>query len=93
MRAVWNETEIASSDETVIVEGNHYFPSSSVDKSYLRESDKRSHCPWKGDASYYNIVVGDMTNDNAAWYYADPKPKAAEISGRVAFWRGVEVLE
>lgn len=93
MRAIWNDTEIASSEDTVVVEGNHYFPLSSVNQSCLRESDKRSHCPWKGEASYYDIVVSDMTNENAAWYYSDPKPKAAEISGRVAFWRGVEVSE
>lgn len=93
MRAVWNGTEIAISDDTVIVEGNHYFPLSSVSKSYLRKSDKRSHCPWKGDANYYDVVVGNQTNESAAWYYADPKPKAAEITGRIAFWRGVQVLE
>ncbi len=93
MRAVWNDTEIASSDDTVIVEGNHYFPVSSVDSSFLRESDEHSNCPWKGKASYYDIVVGDEVNEGAAWYYSDPKPAAAEISGRVAFWRGIEVSE
>ena len=93
MRAVWNDTEIASSDDTVIVEGNHYFPLSSVNSSYLRESDKHSNCLWKGKASYYDIVVGDEVNEGAAWYYSDPKPAAAEISGRVAFWRGIEVSE
>jgi uncharacterized protein (DUF427 family) len=93
MRAVWNDTEIASSDDTVIVEGNHYFPLSSINSSYLRESDKHSNCPWKGKASYYDILVGDEVNEGAAWYYSDPKPAAAEISGRVAFWRGIEVSE
>jgi len=93
MKAVWNNTEIAKSDDTVVVEGNHYFPLTSVDKDYLRESDTRSNCPWKGQASYYNIVVGEEVNTDAAWYYPDPKPAAAEISGRVAFWRGIEVSE
>jgi len=93
MKAVWNDTEIASSDDTVIVEGNHYFPVSSINSSYLRESDKHTSCPWKGMASYYDIVVGDEVNEGAAWYYADPKPAAAEISGRVAFWRGIKVTE
>ena len=93
MRAVWNDTEIANSDDTVIVEGNHYFPLSSVNSSYLRESDKRSNCPWKGMARYYDIVVGDETNERAAWYYSNPKPAAAEITGLVAFWQGVEVSE
>lgn len=91
MRAVWNDTEIASSDDTVIVEGNHYFPLSSVNGSYLRESDKHSNCPWKGKASYYDVVVGEEANEGAAWYYSDPKPAAAELSGRVAFWRGIQV--
>ena len=93
MKAIWNETEIASSDDTVIVEGNHYFPLSGANCDYLRESDTRSVCPWKGQASYYDIVVGDEVNKDAAWYYPDPKPAAAEISGRVAFWRGVELSE
>jgi uncharacterized protein (DUF427 family) len=93
MKAVWNDTEIASSDDTVIVEGNHYFPLSSVNNNYLRESDKHSNCPWKGKASYYDIAVGGEVNEGAAWYYRDPTPAAAEISGRVAFWREIEVSE
>jgi uncharacterized protein (DUF427 family) len=93
MKAVWNDTEIASSDDTVIVEGNHYFPLSSVNSRHLRESNRHSDCPWKGTASYYDVVVGDEVNEGAAWYYSDPKPEAAEISGRVAFWRGIVVSE
>jgi uncharacterized protein (DUF427 family) len=93
MKAVWNSTEIANSDDTVIVEGNHYFPLASVNSDYLRKSDRHSKCPWKGEASYYDIVVGDEVNEGAAWYYSDPKPAAAEISGRVAFWRGIVILE
>jgi uncharacterized protein (DUF427 family) len=93
MKAVWNSTEIANSDDTVIVEGNHYFPLASVNSDYLRKSDGHSNCPWKGQASYYDIVVGDEVNEGAAWYYSDPKPAAAKISGRVAFWRGIAVSE
>ena len=93
MKAIWNDTEIASSDDTVVVEGNHYFPLSSVNRDYLRDSDTRTDCPWKGEASYYDIAVGDEVNADAAWYYSDPKPAAAEISGRVAFGREVEVSE
>jgi uncharacterized protein (DUF427 family) len=90
-RAIWNGTVLAESDDTVVVEGNHYFPPGSVKQEVLRPSDQRSHCPWKGDASYYDVVVGDETNAGAAWYYPEPKEAAAEIRDRVAFWRGVQV--
>ncbi len=93
MKAVWKDTEIANSDDTVVVEGNHYFLLASVNKDHLRESETRTNCPWKGQASYYDVVVGDEVNTDAAWHYADPKPAAAEISGRVAFWRGIAVSE
>ena len=93
MKAVWKGSEIANSDDTVVVEENHYFPLASVNKDYLRESDTRTHCPWKGQASYFDIVVGDEVNSDATWYYADPKTAAAEISERVAFWRGIAVTE
>lgn len=91
IRATWNGTTIAESDDTVIVEGNHYFPLEAVGPQNLRPSDKHTTCPWKGIASYYDVVVGDEVNSGAAWYYPDPKPEAKEILGRVAFWRGVEV--
>ena len=93
MKAMWNGTEIANSDDTVVVEGNHYFPLNSVGADYLRDSDTQSNCPWKGTASYYDVVVGDDVNKDAAWYYPNPKPAAAEIEGRVAFWKGVTVSE
>jgi uncharacterized protein (DUF427 family) len=89
--AVWNGTVIAESDATVIVEGNHYFPLDSVHKDLLRPSATSSHCPWKGNASYYSIEAGGATNKDAAWYYAEPLPAAAQIKGRVAFWKGVKV--
>jgi len=91
MRAVWNGEVIADSDETVVVEGNHYFPMASVKRDLLRSSDKHTTCPWKGEASYYTIEVEGETNVDGAWYYPEPKDAAAEIRGHVAFWRGVRV--
>lgn len=91
MKAIWNGAVIAESDDTVVVEGNHYFPEAAVDKKYLQPSDTHTFCPWKGEASYYTVVVDGETNKDAAWYYLEPKPAAAEIDGRVAFWRGVKV--
>jgi uncharacterized protein (DUF427 family) len=91
MKAIWNNEVIANSDETVVVEGNHYFPPDSVRKEYLQPSSTHTTCPWKGLASYYNLVVNGETNKDAAWYYPDPKDAAAEITDRIAFWRGVKV--
>ena len=91
MKAIWNNAVIADSDDTVVVEGNHYFPPQSVNPVYLQPSNTRTHCPWKGDASYHNVVVKGETNKDAAWYYPDPKEAAAEIKDRIAFWRGVKV--
>ena len=93
MKAIWNGVTIAESDETVVVEGNHYFPRSSVRSEYLRESATHSTCHWKGEASYYDLVVGDAINRDAAWYYPLPKDAAKQIAGRVAFWKGVQVVE
>ena len=93
MRAVWNGATIAQSDDTVVVEGNHYFPADSVDADHLKPSTTTTGCPWKGTAHYYTIVVGDDENRDAAWYYPEPKSAAAEIKGRIAFWRGVDVLD
>jgi uncharacterized protein (DUF427 family) len=91
MKATWNGTVLAESDETVVVESNHYFPISSITEDYFQPSDTTSHCPWKGDASYYSIVVDGKENKDAAWFYPTPKDGAKEIEGRVAFWRDVEV--
>jgi len=93
MKAVWNNQLIAQSDETIVVEGNHYFPAESIDASFFKTSTHSSYCFWKGTASYYNIVVGDQLNENAAWYYPTPKSKAEKIKGYVAFWKGVVVSE
>jgi len=92
MKAIWKGTIIAESDDTVVVEGNHYFPGHSVNAELLSKSDTHTRCPWKGEASYYNITVNGETNEDAAWYYPDPKEAAKQIKGRIAFWHGVEIV-
>ena len=91
MKAAWNGTILAESDNTVVVEGNHYFPADSIKREYFRESDTHTICPWKGEASYYNISVNGEVNKDAAWYYPKPKEAAANIKDRVAFWKGVSI--
>jgi len=91
MKATWNGAVLAESNETVVVEGNHYFPPEAMDKQYFKASDTHTICPWKGEASYYNVVVNGETNKDAAWYYPETKPEANNIKGYVAFWRGVKV--
>ena len=93
MRAIWNGRVIADSDRTVVVEGNHYFPVESVDPAVLRPSTTTTVCPWKGTASYYTLEVDGEQNPDAAWFYPTPKPAAEQITGRVAFWRGVTVTD
>jgi uncharacterized protein (DUF427 family) len=91
IRATWNGAVLAESDDTVVVEGNHYFPLEAVDSHYLRESATHTRCPWKGTASYYTVAVDGKENRDAAWYYPEPSPAARQVTGRVAFWRGVTV--
>ena len=93
VKAIWKEKLIAESDDVEVVEGNYYFPPDSVKREYLKNSDTHSTCPWKGFASYYDIVVDGDVNKDAAWYYEDPKPKASKIKNYVAFWNGVEIKE
>ena len=93
VRAIWNETLIAQSDETVVVEGNHYFPPHSVNSEHLRESSTTTFCGWKGTAHYYDVVVDGQTNPGAAWHYPQPMEAAKHIQDRIAFWKGVEVKE
>jgi len=93
MKAIWNDTVVADSDKTVVVEGNHYFPPETINRDYLQQSSTHTTCPWKGEASYYNVVVNGQVNKDAAWYYPEPKDAAAEIKNHVAFWRGVKVEE
>lgn len=91
MKAIWNNEVIAESDDTVIIENNHYFPLDSVTKKFLVSSNTHTTCPWKGTASYYTLEVNGQQNKDAAWYYADPKPAANTIKNRIAFWKGVQV--
>lgn len=91
MQAIWKDTVLAQSDDTVVIEGNHYFPADALRREHFRPTEHQSVCPWKGTASYYDVIVGDDVNANAAWYYPTPKEAASETKDRVAFWRGVEV--
>lgn len=93
MKAIWNGVVLAQSDQTVVVEGNHYFPLSSVSQEFMMPSETHTLCPWKGTASYYSVQAGGKTNPDAAWYYPEPKTGAEQVAGRVAFWKGVEVIE
>jgi uncharacterized protein (DUF427 family) len=91
VKATWNGALIAQSDDTVVVEGNHYFPESAIKREYFEPSGTHTVCPWKGTASYYSLKVDGAANADAAWYYPEPKPAASQIKGRVAFWKGVKV--
>ncbi|MBP9748583.1 DUF427 domain-containing protein [Patescibacteria group bacterium] len=93
MKATWNHVILAESNKTIVVEGNHYFPTESVKKEYFLSSPTHSTCPWKGEASYYHVIVNGERNPDAAWYYPEPKDAAKEIRNYVAFWKGVEVAE
>jgi uncharacterized protein (DUF427 family) len=93
VEAVWNDQVIAHSDRTIVLEGNHYFPREDVDTSVLERTRKTSECPWKGTAHYYTIEIDGARNEDAAWYYPTPKPEAAAIRDRIAFWNGVEVIQ
>lgn len=91
MKAIWQDTVLAESDDTVVVEGNHYFPEDSINRAYFQDSSNHTTCPWKGEASYYDVVVDGNVNSGAAWYYPEPKQAAENIKGHVAFWKGVKV--
>jgi uncharacterized protein (DUF427 family) len=91
MKATWRGKTLAESENTIVVEGNHYFPADSIKQEYFQQSDRHTICPWKGEASYYDVVVDGETNAGAAWYYPQPKEAASQIAGHVAFWKGVEV--
>ena len=92
MKAIWKDTVIAESDDTVLVEGNHYFPASSLNQALVMFSNHKTSCAWKGQASYYSLNVNGEVNPDAVWYYPDPKPEAEQVRGRVAFWKGVKVV-
>jgi uncharacterized protein (DUF427 family) len=91
MKATWNGAVIAESDDTVVVEGNHYFPADSLKREYVLDSNHRSTCPWKGEARYYSLLVDGDLNPDAAWYYPNPRDGAEMVKDRVAFWKGVKV--
>ena len=93
MKAIWNGVTIAESKDTVVLEGNHYFPPDSVNPQVLSFSNHRTHCAWKGEARYHSLLVNGELNPDAAWTYPDPTPAAAEIKGRIAFWKGVQVVD
>jgi uncharacterized protein (DUF427 family) len=92
MKAIWNGAVLAESDETIVIEGNHYFPEDAINKEYFQPSETHTVCGWKGTASYYDVVAGGATNKDAAWFYPEAKPEAKEIENYVAFWKGVEVV-
>jgi uncharacterized protein (DUF427 family) len=92
VKAIWNDKVLAESDETIIVEGNHYFPPQAINEEYFQESNNHTVCPWKGTASYYDVVVNGDVNRNAAWYYPSASLAAKNIEGYVAFWHGVRVV-
>ena len=91
MKATWNNATLAESDKTIVIEGNHYFPPDTISREYFQPSQMHTTCPWKGEASYYNVVVDGQVNKDAAWYYPEPKAAAVEIKDYVAFWRGVKI--
>jgi len=91
MKAIWNNAVLAQSDSTIVVERNHYFPPDSINPEYFKGSNTHTTCPWKGQASYYDVVVGDQVNRDAAWYYPEPKEAAKQIKGYIAFWKGVKI--
>jgi uncharacterized protein (DUF427 family) len=93
MKATWNNEVIAESNDTIVVENNHYFPKNAVKEQYLKPSDTHTTCPWKGEASYYSLNVDGQENKDAAWYYPHPKEAASEIKDYIAFWKGVKVTE
>jgi uncharacterized protein (DUF427 family) len=93
MKATWNDTKLAESADTIVIEGNHYFPPQSINREHFQPSETHTTCPWKGEASYYNVVVNGEINKDAAWFYPEPKPAAAQIKDYVAFWRGVKIQE
>ncbi len=92
MKAIWNGATLAESDNTVVIEGNHYFPEDAINKEFFHASETHTVCPWKGTASYYDVVAGGETNKDAAWFYPSPKTEAKEIENYVAFWKGVKVV-
>jgi uncharacterized protein (DUF427 family) len=93
MKAIWNDEVVANSNETIVVEGNHYFPPTSLNEQFFKKSEKHTVCSWKGTASYYDLEVNGQSNKDSAWYYPEPKSAANNIAGYIAFWKGVKITE
>ncbi|UAB81564.1 DUF427 domain-containing protein [Marixanthomonas sp. SCSIO 43207] len=93
MKAIWNDTIVAESDDTIVIENNHYFPPETIKKEFFKKSESHTHCPWKGQASYYNLEVNGEKNRDAAWFYPETSHAAKAIEGYVAFWKGVKIVE
>tara|TARA_R110002072_G_scaffold172324_1_gene326333 strand:- start:14143 stop:14424 length:282 start_codon:yes stop_codon:yes gene_type:complete len=93
MKAIWNDTLLAESNKTLVIEGNHYFPHEAINQNYFKPSNTKTHCPWKGEASYYDIEANGKTNEDAAWFYPETKHAANSIKNYVAFWKGVKITE
>lgn len=93
MKAIWNDTIVAESDDTIVIENNHYFPPQTIKKEFFKKSESHTHCPWKGQASYYNLEVNGEKNRDAAWFYPETSHAAKAIEGYVAFWKGVKIVE
>lgn len=93
MKAIWNNRIIAESNDTIVIEGNHYFPADSIKKKYFRPSSTHTVCPWKGTAAYHDVAVDGKINQDAAWYYPEPTEQAKAIKGRLAFWKGIQVIK
>ena len=93
MKAIWNDEVVANSNETIVVEGNHYFPPTSLNEQFFKKSEKHTVCSWKGTASYYDLEVNGQSNNDSAWYYPKPKSAANNIAGYIAFWKGVKITE
>ena len=93
MKAIWNNKTLAESNNTIIIEGNHYFPADSIKTGYFKDSNTQSICPWKGTANYYSLEVDGKRNDDAAWYYPEASAEAKSIEGHIAFWKGVQIVE
>lgn len=93
MKAIWNNEIIAESNDTVVIENNHYFPANSIKKDFYKNSDTKTNCPWKGEASYFTLEVAGQTNADAAWYYPETSHAAKPIEGYIAFWKGVQITE
>lgn len=92
MKAIWKDIVLAESDQTIVIEGNHYFPHDAIKKEFFRKTDTKTICGWKGVANYFSVIVNGNTNNDCAWYYPEPTKDAEKIKNHVAFWKGVKII-